>query len=271
MLGAVDDRVAGPADVGPVTAVVPALAGHPPDEHFVRPPRVPVRAPLGSLLNHWTEHAFEDRTDRRGQTPWRKLLRYLLHSRPPAQGRHRTAPDLGASHHLIGRYRRHMNIDFVHLRELTQTLSANDRPYLPSVVGVGLTALGAPTQFDALLIETCERGNESDHRVLMLAAKQLIFLDAPSVSTDSTTEFGAGHGQTGWSRSVSEVVCVELSSIQTPEANNLDQNVMLPTRILRFRDGTDINIPLFGPTKNAYGWSGREEFVSALLAALRSL
>jgi len=169
------------------------------------------------------------------------------------------------------RYRRHMNIDFAHLRELTKTLSANDRPYLPSVVGVGLTALGAPTQFDALLIETRERGNESDHRVLMLAAKQLIFLDAPSVSTDSKTEFGYGHGQTGWSRSVSEVVCVELSSIQKPEANNLDQDVMLPTRILRFRDGTYINIPLFGPTKNAYGWPGREEFVSALLAALRSL
>ena len=62
MLWAVDGGVAGPADVRPMTVRRRvAVAGHPPDEHLVRPPRVPVRAPLGSLLNHWTEHAFEDR------------------------------------------------------------------------------------------------------------------------------------------------------------------------------------------------------------------
>ncbi len=103
MLWAVDDGVAGPADVGPVAAVVPALAGHPADEHLVRPPRMAVRAPLGSLLNQRTEHAFEDRTyrARRGQTRSRSPLRVdpdlrcgnLLHlAEGSRRGGQRTAP-----------------------------------------------------------------------------------------------------------------------------------------------------------------------------------
>jgi len=63
MLGSVDDRVTSPADVRPMTVRRRvAVAGHPPDEHLVRPPRVPVWALLGSLLNQRTEHAFEDRS-----------------------------------------------------------------------------------------------------------------------------------------------------------------------------------------------------------------
>ncbi len=65
MLGSVDDRVTSPADVRAMTVRRwVAVAGHPPDEHLVRPPGVSVRALLGSLLYQRTEHAFEDRSVR---------------------------------------------------------------------------------------------------------------------------------------------------------------------------------------------------------------
>jgi len=97
VLGPVDDRLTSPADVGPMTVRRRVtVAGHPPDEHLVRPPRVTVRALLRSLLNQRTEHAFEDKTYRscKGPNVEDLLLGYSPLLAPPAGGQTRSRSPL---------------------------------------------------------------------------------------------------------------------------------------------------------------------------------